>query len=304
MTENSERHKWLKRIREMQFQRWGCPTLSDWLKGFSIETWMRIRFSINNWTPKTLETTITQNLLFDFYNYAEQRTLPIKIFESRDEHSNGNDLEIVVETSMGYLILPTQAKIINKNFRYPGVKYKNAKGYQLDLLLDYARKKRGIPLYLFYNSCNDARIAARITKLVDSSVVFFGCSIANAHQLKAKYYHAPKNRINGRWTIPDFEGIHSSIGLPFHHLADSDLSGWAAGHQSGSGDTVEFYTGRQIMADPAWRNLLPEGIGFISGARVSRPDAISIPDRAEPVFNPRFRLVIANTKIHRNHVES
>jgi hypothetical protein len=296
MTERSERDKWLKWIREMQFQRWGFSSLSDWLKCFSIETWLRLGFGNKNWTAKTLETTITQNFVFEFYTYAQQRVMPIKLFESRDERSNGNDLEIVVETANGYLILPIQAKVIDKNYRYPSIKYKSSKGYQIEMLLQYARNRKGIAFYLFYNYCDDARTIAKVTKPDELSITLFGCSIASAYRIKEKYLQVGRTESHPRWLVPDFEGIHSIFGFPLHRLAEPNLSSWAAEHEAASGDHVAFYTVHEIMKDPNWQDLLPEGIGFVPKHRISASDASTHPTNTESVFNPRFRLVIANIK--------
>ena len=61
------------------------------------------------------EVTITQNLVREFWVDSRVFDLPIRIFESRNEKANGNDLEVLIETNLGYVMLPIQVKIIKEN---------------------------------------------------------------------------------------------------------------------------------------------------------------------------------------------
>lgn len=68
----------------------------DFFELQSRSIWNRIRFAWERPSMKIYETTITQNLIFDLVLQDELGHFPVKIFESLDEKTNGNDLELFV----------------------------------------------------------------------------------------------------------------------------------------------------------------------------------------------------------------
>jgi hypothetical protein len=89
----------------------------------------------------------------------------IKVFEAADETANGNDLEIAVETGRGYVLLAAQAKMQFKDGRYPAISHRVGDRYQADLLLSYALKVQGWPIYILYKHDNDSHLPSRIEKV-------------------------------------------------------------------------------------------------------------------------------------------
>jgi hypothetical protein len=126
-------------------------TLCNWSKFFSASVWGRIGFCRLVAKMNVYETSITQELVYQFWQLARHFKLPIELFQSKDEKANGNDLEIGIQTKHGYFRVPCQAKIVGKNSRYAAFLHKVRGVYQLDALLAYGRKVRGLPLYLMYN---------------------------------------------------------------------------------------------------------------------------------------------------------
>jgi len=64
------------------------------------------------------ETTITEQLIYNVENGTDDQNYPIRLFQSKKENVNGNDMEIFINTGNGYLLLPCQAKITNKEYKY------------------------------------------------------------------------------------------------------------------------------------------------------------------------------------------
>jgi hypothetical protein len=88
------------------------PNLNNFLNFFSVSIWDRIKFTRKHNGLKIYETTITQNFLYQIKLSIPSNESCFHMFESKNEKTNGNDLEIFIETSKGYIFFPTQAKII------------------------------------------------------------------------------------------------------------------------------------------------------------------------------------------------
>lgn len=274
-------------------------SVCDWFKYFSFQTWEKLRFAYHHSAVKMHETTITQDLVFTFWRLAGLKKLPVMMLESEDEKANGNDLEIIIETNKRYIILPIQAKIIKKNYRYSTINHKNSNGYQIDLLIDYARKKKGLPLYLFYNYCDDFYLANKIADKAALPKELFGCSIAEAYRIKAQYcYSAPKGK-KSTWILPDFSSIHTSLAFPFHYLACNDFYNWHDQIElQKAGGSLKLYTVDELLADTQWKNMFPGAkIGFIPEKERRLTDDISENESQASSFNPKFRMIISMQKL-------
>lgn len=278
-------------------KKWDFLSICDWCQYFSIQTWEQLRFAYHHSAVKMHENTITQNLVFDFYCMAGLNKLPIMIFESEDEKANGNDLEIVIETNRGHVILPTQAKIVKKKNRYYTINHKNSNGYQIDLLIDYAQKIKGLPLYLFYNYCDDLSIADKVATSSGLPKELFGCSIADAYEVKAFYcYSGPSKKLY--WRIPDFGDIHRAVAFPFHYLPCHDFYSWHDQRErQKAGGSINFYTREELLADSHWKNMFPAKIGFIPREERVLADNMRENEIETYSFNPRFRILISTRRI-------
>ena len=198
----------------------------SFIKFFSVSTWQRIGFVRSQDNLKMHETTITQNLLFQFRILASLYPQTIKMFEAKNEKVNGNDIEIYIWTGRNYVAFPCQAKVSYKNSkrqwnqpeRYKAIdhlvgKKKGAGKQQIDSLIAYAKSKRGLPIYLFYNFCLHRPTINGIIKATSNDIELYGCSFANAEQIKDTY-------VTGiQWDcIPSFADIHPSMAAPFYQL--------------------------------------------------------------------------------------
>jgi len=156
---------------------------------------MKFAFETNT---KISETTLTENLLFMINKYRiSSKDNSVKIYESKDEKTNGNDLEIYLQIAQNrYILLAVQAKkLYTKEQKYKAINHKIDTNYQIDLLLNYAKSKQGLALYLLYNYAPDC---------THKNKEHFGCTLVEALYIKAIYYPKTKKR----WKIPSFNDLH------------------------------------------------------------------------------------------------
>lgn len=133
----------------------------EFLYQYGSRIWERMRFArVRN--QRISETTITENLIFDFWYQAKKDQLPVEIYEAKAEKQNGNDIEIFIETKQGYLLAAFQAKILSKKGKCPNISHKVDNAYQIDLLINYAKRKGGQACYLFYNYFDDEEYHDRL----------------------------------------------------------------------------------------------------------------------------------------------
>src|SRR5690606_29301845 len=130
-----------------------------------------------------------------------------------NESTNGNDLEIFLKVNKRYIVFVLQAKMIQhfkslSDGNYTRLNHSNDKGHQIDLLLAYAKKVNGIPLYLLYNWVNNSFKAAYRCD-IRFGIQQYGCSIESAETIKSSYFSS------GVWSIPKFSDLHPDVALPW-----------------------------------------------------------------------------------------
>jgi len=167
------------------------PDPKDWdvcklFKAGAIDTWERIKFTRSINRLKILETTITQNLVYEFKLLQEKyRLRGFRLYESRDEKANGSDLMLWVQRDDKIIRYALQAKIIYQKKKklydghYQQLEHivKKSGEAQVDLILKYGRTHKCIPLYLLYNYVT--RVLPSVTQMSH-----YGCSIVTAQFLK------------------------------------------------------------------------------------------------------------------------
>lgn len=278
-------------------------TSCDWAKEKATEFWTRLEFTHLNPKTKFTEPTLTEILVYDFWKSAEFLGFPFSIFHSTNEKSNGNDLEIAIETIDGdYILFPTQAKIIKRNYKYTTINHKSKHSLkdQLHLLLDYANRKRGIPLYFFYNFCGNAEMITEIKTERGFESKTLGISVAYAKNLKDKFY----NRLRGKLNVPDFSSLHKTIAFPFHELF-CPTQEFLTSLQNYTEDTKNNVTTFSLveLKNQGWEELNRSAfIGYIEEKySMMVEEEIDNDQREIPpkVFNPKFRIIISQKPQHR-----
>ena len=274
-------------------------TICDWFQFFAQETWDRIGYARTRKGLKIWETTITQNLIFEFhtskdlYSPISPNTWGIEILESINESTNGNDIELFVETNDGILFFAVQAKIINhKGFKrngmidgnYPNINHTVAGLNQIDLLCSYASNKGGIPIYLLYNFVKNSFENKRQCN-IDFEIEQYGCSISNANHIKDNYF---KNAI---WSIPTFLNLHPNNALPwfvipccFQKMSKSDILK-LLGETEIDISKIKEYDLYEIRTDKNWKSLEP----FKTTEKKTSKTKNNWIE-----FNPKYRVVISS----------
>lgn len=261
------------------------------LERLSHETWDRIMFARTRRGLRIYETTLTQNILFSLRRFQERCTdYSLSLFEAIDETTNGNDIELIVQTSRGYLKLPTQAKLLYGNLKYTAISHPGRRGYQVDDLIHYALSIGGIPMYLLYNHVPHHHPAFRD----------HGCTMLTADYIKNNFSPARATTVT-RWSIPGFYDLHLPA-LPWHHLicnlliAEDALVFLRELDQNIDIEELQFYTQEELEGDERWQEF--EAIEGTEGFELIEDDHGNENEifREDPIqeFNPRFRVIISN----------
>lgn len=266
-------------------------TVVHFFKSFAISTWRRIAFVWENNRGKVFETTLTQDLVFSIFEFARKTDLPFELWESHDETANGNDLEIAVETSKGYVLFPCQAKVISKSNKYPKLKYSVRRVPQIDLLLKYASDNHGMGVYLFYNFCKDNKYVKEKLSYNYEIADVYGCSIVPAEFLNECF----RTRIG--WEIPRFQDLHPEKGIPLHLFFEELLSNTAFSNAClryyYETACPQFLSYDQLFSKEKWRNLTPL-------PKISGPPAVMTESKVlmkkKLAYNPRFRIIVSAEK--------
>jgi hypothetical protein len=256
--------------------------------------WNRVAFS-RQMNIRISEISITEELLYRFHQAYLNLKIPVRLFESVDEHKNGSDVEILIKTKQGYLLLACQAKITYKTGKYKSFHHKVKGVPQIDLLRNYAKKKGGIAQYLFYNFIPDWRSPHK-----SSTDEAYGITTAPAELLIHWMKHFDDK--NKRLKVFGFKELHSALAFPFHFLICSLLKddkpeiNW---FPDANLDSLIYYTEAEVGDNNTWRSITtPARIGFVDQTYSSFSDLTGNgrstlkQDGEIPDFKPKFRLVI------------
>jgi len=208
-------------------------TLSDECVAFmaaALDTWYRIQFSRTRPRLKIHETTITQNLVYELTILkASYSGLKFRLFESVEEKTQGDDLELKIRMSQGqYITFAIQPKILYhaslpngrnnlKKGNYPKLNHTvedRSAGLihnQVDLLLAYAKSKGYIPLYLLYNYIESGPSIPHFCGIPFNSMQF-GCSVVAAEYLKSNFRNPSTGNLKSNVKFSD---LHPSVALPW-----------------------------------------------------------------------------------------
>lgn len=275
--------------------------LTSWFNHFAVTTWHRIEFARLRERLRIYETTVTQNLLYEMAILLEATDFPLRMYESLSEKTNGDDLEIVIKTDKGYVIFPCQAKIIYPHDRYYKIDHVVGERHQIDLLIEYAKRKQGVPIYFLYNYCSNGKWYEEIQNQIDFDIELYGCSIANANTIKRKFCELDKsNRNYLKWQIPSFKDLHPHLTQPIgvlgdfsnKHLSPGDLIKRIA--KTEEDEEVRLYSREEILEDYQWEELVPitPSIGKLAQERSNRRNW----QEDKEGFSPKFRLMIEYEK--------
>lgn len=262
---------------------------------FAARAWWRIDFTWRLKRSKLYETTLTQDLIYWVYENASVHRLPFELWESRDEHANGDDLELAIETPRGYYLFPCKCKMVYAGNHYPTISHTPDGGQpQLLSLMDFAAANRGMAIYLLYNCCSDQHYLARHWGNDLLAIPFWGCSVVPAAYLRDQHFHPVAGGSHG-WTKPTFQELHPSIAVPFHEFILTVMNdnrfttnGW---NYYVAGTEMQCFFHEKLFDDSKWKNLTP--LARLSG--IPQVGTIpKIPTEAATEFRPGYRIVISS----------
>lgn len=266
--------------------------IQDLLIAFSQMTWRRLGFCqrFKN-DVKTYETTVTQNLIFDMLEFAQLTETPhLRLLEARDESANGNDIEVFVQHGDRYIFFPTQAKSLYPSGKYEKITHQSRDKYQIHALIEYAIKRQGIPLYLFYNFHPYWKDIVDWKDALGFRHDCFGCSLVNAHYLEHRYFDALKFKGD----IPGFFDLHPRPAIPLFQLLDVEQIENLWKDTKKYVPELALYDYDEVFDEEDWIDRtpppsisgFPEEYHFFQG-----PIQLDFPE-----FKPKFRVVLSKNR--------
>jgi hypothetical protein len=263
---------------------------------YGSRIWERMRFArVRN--QRISETTVTENLIFDFWYQAKKGHLPIEIYEAKAEQQNGNDLEVFIETRKGYLLIAFQAKMLSKKGKYPNISHKVDSDYQLDLLINYAKSKGGQACYLFYNYFDDEEYCHKLEESGKYHYRQFGLTACNAELVKLKFFK-PSDTGKTKVMIPGFESLHTLHAFPLSEMLRILTDESAMKIFEELAEMVKlpiiYYSREDIEEGYGWSEIEPRG--KISG--IPAKEIFTIPTQdPQQGFKPKYRIVLSRERV-------
>ncbi len=145
------------------------------------------------------EPTITELLLLDLLELEDKYSIHTRKFNSYEEGTiTGADWELWLIHDKGGICIRFQAKKLDSiTLRYEELDYSNIKSkFQVDRLIEDAKRKNAIPLYLFYNYWSGKIHIPWKCRSFSEDKKLLGYAIADAHKIKKFIESKIKNLSN------------------------------------------------------------------------------------------------------------
>lgn len=283
--------------------------MRDWLNYLSIKTWYDLEKG--RVIGGVREETLTENILLETCDAMNKAKMPVRLFRALDEKTNGGDLEIFVQHKNKYVRLALQAKkvFVDKKYIYDSADHiiKGSGQLQINLLLDYASKMKAVPLFLFYNYCDNETINERILyqEKIKPPITHFGCSFTDAHWVKQQFVSGSPEKWSKKPGIID---VHPPS-RPFSEL-DLFRTGYSWGELmkklniSTAADDIDLIDPAALDITSDWREYRPnpvfkkndETINEFAVNPTGASDFITKGQQKESTeikgFFPKFRMVL------------
>jgi len=274
-------------------------SVCELFKAGAIDTWERIRFSRTIPNLKIHETTITQNIIYEFKLIQQSLSIRgLRIQESRNEKANGADIELVVIAGGRAIRFVIQAKIIyhtskkkhgDGDYRHMQHPPKEPSG-QVERLLNYANRKRAIPLYLMYNYVNND-----LPVYLDMRL--FGCTVISAKFLKDnKAFGTGNLRKNITFSeLHTFPSTAVKPAIPWHELLcetwAKDLSGILAKLGLPPSTAIDELNIKELLEDDNFIEITSER-SLTRAQQLKAKQNFDQQFEGLPDFNPKFRILV------------
>ncbi len=125
--------------------------------------------------PHVKEESLTDWLLYNIS--SKEKVIHYHTFTRNEESKNGSDWEWWVIEGKDYVnayrfLVQAKKLLPNDEDNYPKFVYSNKNGFQIDLLLDSAKEKRALPLYMFYsNSEQDDNFVSSKSTFINQNII-------------------------------------------------------------------------------------------------------------------------------------
>ena len=157
--------------------------------------------------PNVKEESLTDWLLYYTSEYCSN--IYYQEFTRPKEANNGADWEWWILTPRygkeynAYRFLVQAKKLLaNGRDNYPLLSYGNKNGYQIDLLLETAKRKNAFPLYLYYSTASvDIKKQIYEFPYINSAVIYWcsscvnGCYLSPASKVYKELYNYPRHKL-------------------------------------------------------------------------------------------------------------
>ncbi|WP_052599999.1 DUF6615 family protein [Aureispira sp. CCB-QB1] len=280
--------------------------LKDWLAYFSVYVWEELQFSAKqrNEISKVDERELTNKLIRELARIINEEKihLPIRLFHSKNEKTNGSDIEIIYAFEENKnVIFPCQAKRLyvdksQKNIskaKYSAFWHKTNnvhEKFQIKALLDYAYSLCAYPLYLLYNYSEEESINS-----LYHEKELLGSTLISAQYIAEQYFneHFEENLTFGH-LHPPAKPLHSIT-----EVKEQDMNSFWGNDKKEL--PVKFYTDAEILKQTGWVEMNPPADSppqrFVKSVSINEfmNNSVVINPR---IFAPRFRIFITKEPIY------
>jgi len=270
--------------------------ITNWFSMFSMYVWERLKFyhEGSKFSSKVDEPLFTHDLIQGISQIIKEDKIPIpvRLFHSRKESANGNDIEIIVQIQKDKnIIFPCQAKrlyVENANATYKQLNYKE--GEQKQKLIKYAKSINGFPLYLLYNYSEHNFD----TKYLFSEKELYGCTLLSAQYLDEN----PNLKLIVSKLHPPAKPLISI--LKFRDILSLNRVWGVLKSEHGA----EPWSDEEILKDDRWNEFGPPS--YLPTRFVSSTDWEKVFTKqtsqivANQLFNPKFRIILTHDVIDLN----
>jgi len=258
-------------------------SIINWFDYFSVEVWkmLKANFDLGNRLAAINEIELTNKLVreLSLLSTYQRYHLPHRTWKAKNESTNGNDLEIIIEIEDDkYLLFPCQCKRVSfKKGKsvYEKLWYSTDEhGFQVENLIKYAKSWKGIPIYMLYNYTSTQSVSKT-----------YGATICSGSYLASQYYFG--DNYPPKLTFDELHPPSIELSRFFEklELVDDIYIDYAP----------KFYSKNELSSLPGWDEINPP-IEF-SDTRVIQSDfsKIGIEERISSNFSPKFRIMLSLT---------
>ena len=251
-----------------------------WTNTFSATVFkmLKANFELGKLLAAVNEIEITNKLVRDLAISSSLNSSDFasyRIWHSKSESTNGNDIEIIVETSnQEYVLFPCQCKrVFFKKDRsyYNKLWYSTDKhGFQIENLLKYAKEFRSVPVYMLYNYVNSEEVKEDI-----------GVTVCSASFIANQYYF-----VDDYPADLYFEDLHPPAITLSEFLDKKPLQ-----NDPYVNHEIKKYSLNELTSIPGWLEINPP-VEF-SDTRFIQTKSVDFEkdDRVRTNFSPKFRIM-------------